>query len=123
MQPELTGTASTVAAALHGARLARAQPARAQRGHRCRGHRPHRGHGVPEVARGGALAADTPLTSVAVSADPPPEATGVLVPGANGIVTAPVHLVGPDSEGFVGNVQNGVQTPSPTSHRRVAVGR
>jgi len=61
-----------------------------------------------------ALAAETPLTSVAVSAEPPPEATGVLVPGANGIVTAPVHLVGPDSEGYVGNVQNGVQTPSPT---------
>jgi serine/threonine protein kinase len=58
----------------------------------------------------------TPST-VAVTAEPPPEATGLPVPGAqptSGIVTAPVHLVGPDSEGLVGNVQNGVQTPSPT---------
>jgi serine/threonine-protein kinase len=61
-----------------------------------------------------AMAAEAPLTSVAVPAEPPAEATGVAVPGANGVVTAPVHLVGPDSEGFVGNVQNGVQTPSPT---------
>ena len=65
-------------------------------------------------AAAAALAAEAPLTSIAVPAEPPPEATGVPMPGATGVVTAPVHLVGPDSEGLVGNVQNGVQTPSPT---------
>jgi hypothetical protein len=50
-----------------------------------------------------------------VSADPPPEVTAVPMNGGPaGIVTAPVHLVGPDSEGVVGNVQDGVQTPAPT---------
>jgi serine/threonine-protein kinase len=115
MQPELTGTASTVA-----------------RGFTVLGSRGRNLLALSVVigvaaivliagtafqrsrAAAAALAAEAPLTSVAASADAPPEATGVPVPGANGIVTAPVHLVGPDSEGFVGNVQNGVQTPSPT---------
>jgi serine/threonine-protein kinase len=58
------------------------------------------------------------VSATAPGTEPPLEATGLPVPGApqtgNGIVTTPVHLVGPDSEGVVGNVQNGVQTPSPT---------
>jgi serine/threonine-protein kinase len=61
-----------------------------------------------------AIAAEAPAVPAVGSAEPPPEAMGVAAPGANGIVTAPVHLVGPDSEGFVGNVQNGIQTPAPT---------
>jgi serine/threonine-protein kinase len=62
-------------------------------------------------SRAAALAEPMPI----VSADPPPEVTAVPVTGgAAGVVTAPVHLVGPDSEGVVGNVQNGVQTPAPT---------
>lgn len=66
---------------------------------------------VFQRSRAAALAEPPPI----VSADPPPEATGVPVTGgAAGVVTAPVHLVGPDSEGIVGNVQNGVQTPPPT---------
>ena len=65
-------------------------------------------------AAAAALAAEAPLTSIGVPVEPPPEATGVPMPGATAVVTAPVHLVGPDSEGLVGNVQNGVQTPSPT---------
>ncbi len=115
MQPELTGTASTVA-----------------RRFTVLGSR-HRNLlaltvviGVAAIvliagtafqrsrAAAAALAAEAPLTSIGVPADPPPEATGVPMPGATGVVTAPVHLVGPDSEGFVGNVQNGVQGPAPT---------
>ncbi|MDB4933069.1 MAG: serine/threonine protein kinase [Labilithrix sp.] len=62
-------------------------------------------------------APELPSSFTAVSAEAPPEATalpGAAAPAAGGIVTAPVHLVGPDSEGVVGNVQNGVQQPSPT---------
>lgn len=62
-------------------------------------------------SRAAALAEPAPI----VNADPPLEATAVpITGGAAGVVTAPVHLVGPDSEGVVGNVQNGVQTPTPT---------
>jgi eukaryotic-like serine/threonine-protein kinase len=50
-----------------------------------------------------------------VAVEAPPEATAVAVPGAaTGVVTAPVHLVGPDSEGMPGNVQDGVQTAPGT---------
>jgi serine/threonine-protein kinase len=63
-----------------------------------------------------AALADPPPTLM--SADPPPESStlpaGVAAVGAaTGVVTAPVHMVGPETEGVVnGTVQNGVQMPS-----------
>ncbi len=114
MQPELTGTASTVA---------RRFTVLGSRGRKLLALSIVIGAAAVVLiaftafqrsrATAAALAAEAPLTS-AMPADPPPEATGVPMPGATGVVTAPVHLVGPDSEGLVGNVQNGVQTPSPT---------
>jgi serine/threonine protein kinase len=42
-------------------------------------------------------------------------AAGAQVAGpATGVVTTPVHLVSPEAEGTVGNVQNGVQAPQGT---------
>ena len=115
MQPELTGTASTVA---------RRFTVLGSRGRNLLALSVVIGVAAIVLIAGtafqrsraaaAALAAEAPLASFATSAEPPPEATGVPVPGANGVVTAPVHLVGPDSEGYVGNVQNGVQTPPPT---------
>ena len=63
------------------------------------------------------LAAEPPPTIP--SADPPPEASGVpagvqAVGVATGVLTAPVHMAGPEAEGNVGNVQNGVQAPNGT---------
>jgi serine/threonine protein kinase len=68
-------------------------------------------------SKAAALAAEpSPL----LSAEPPPEASGVpagvqaVGATATGVVTAAVHLAGPEAEGAVGNVQNGVQTPNGT---------
>ncbi len=115
MQPELTGTASTVA---------RRFTVLGSRGRNLLALSVVIGVAAIVLIAGtvfqrsraaaAALAAEAPLASIPVAADPPPEATGVPMPGATGVVTAPVHLVGPDSEGLVGNVENGVQTPSPT---------
>lgn len=63
-------------------------------------------------SRAAAASAEVPA---AVPVEAPPEATAVAVPvAATGVVTAPVHLVGPDSEGAPGNVQGGVQTAPGT---------
>ena len=67
-------------------------------------------------SKAAAALADPPPTLM--SADPPPESStlpaGVAAVGAaTGVVTAPVHMVGPEAEGLVnGSVQNGVQLPN-----------
>jgi serine/threonine-protein kinase len=113
MQPELTGTASTVARRF------------TVLGSRGRNLLALSGViGVVAVLliagtmfqRSRASVADMPESLPVVSAEaPPPEAVPVAVPtSAAGVVTAPVHLVGPDSEGAPGNVQGGVQTAPGT---------
>jgi eukaryotic-like serine/threonine-protein kinase len=116
MQPELTGTASTVARrfTVLGSRGRNLLALSVVIGVAAIVLIAGTAFQRSRAAQAEALAAEPAVTPIAVSAEAPPEATGVAAPGANGIVTAPVHLVGPDSEGFVGNVQNGVQTPSPT---------
>ena len=115
MQPELTGTASTVA---------RRFTVLGSRGRNLLALSVVIGVAAIVLIAGtafqrsraaaAAVAAEAPLASIAVGSEGPLEATGVPMPGATAVVTAPVHLVGPDSEGFPGNVQNGVQTPPPT---------
>jgi serine/threonine protein kinase len=115
-QPELTGTASTVA---------RRFTVLGSRGRNLLALTAVIGAAAVVLLAGtayqrskaAALAAEPPPL---MSAEPPPETSGV--PGgvqavgatATGVLTATVHIAGPEAEGAVGNVQNGVQTPNGT---------
>jgi eukaryotic-like serine/threonine-protein kinase len=112
MQPELTGTASTVAHRF-GVLGSRTKNLLAL-------------SGVISVAalvvfagtafqRSRAQALDPPITP---TSEPLPESTGVPVPigggAATGVVTAAVHMAGVENEGPPAGVQNGVAVPQGT---------
>ena len=114
-QPELTGTASTVA---------RRFTVLGSRGRNLLALTAVIGAAAVVLLAGtayqrskaAALAAEPPPL---MSADPPPEASGVpagvaVGATATGVLTATPHIAGPENEGAVGNVQNGVQTPNAT---------
>jgi len=120
-QPEFTGTASTVARrfTVLGSRGRNLLALTAVIGAAAVVLLAGTAYQRSKAAAAAALAAE-PLPTM-VSVDPPPPVsderasavpTGVQVPGpATGVVTPPVHMAG-ETEGAVGNVQNGVQMPS-----------